>query len=129
MKTLKGYVVADKLYVADTGVEAKVGDQVKLFLDQEAIPGFPEFIFGIIQHPIATVNCGESTSYSIEYDEADLEGAALFLRPVDVVDATISSDFDRFNIQTFADEGAAMSGGLIAGDVYFNGTNLRVVID
>lgn len=92
MKTLKGYVVDDRLYVSDTGPEAGVGDQIKMFLDQEANPSFPEFIFGVIEHPIARVNCDSATSYSIEYDEDTLNGAAAFLRAADIVDATVSSD-------------------------------------
>ena len=131
MKTLRSYTVDDQLYVGDGGTPAAVGDQIKLFLDQEAVPGFPEFIYGVIQHPIAKVNCGASTSYSIEYDEADLDGAAAFLRPVDIVDATVVSEFTRLNIQSFANEAAAMSAGFNAGDIYFNTTTgtTRMIID
>lgn len=125
MKTLQDYIVDDRLYASDTGPEAKVGDQVKLFLDQEANPDFPEFILGIIQHPITRVNCESSTSYVIEYDEADLEGAASLIRPGDVIDAAVASEFEQYNIQTFTNDAAAASGGLSVGDVYFTGTKLR----
>jgi hypothetical protein len=125
MKILQGYIVDDRLYTSGTGPEAKVGDQVKLFLDQEAQPAFPEFIFGIIQHPIVRVNCDHSTSYRIEYDEADLEGAASLIRPGDVIDVTVASEFEQYNIQTFTNDAAASSGGLSVGDVYFTGTKLR----
>jgi len=117
--------VDDRLYVSDTGPEAAVGDQVKLFLDQEANPAFPEFIYGIIQHPITRVNCDSSTSYAIEYNEANLLGAAAFIRPGDVIDATVASQFEQYNILTFANDSAASSGGLSVGDIYFTGTKLR----
>ena len=125
MKTLQDYIVDDRLYASDTGPEAAVGDQVKLFLDQEANPAFPEFIYGIIQHPIVRVNCDSSTSYDIEYDEADLEGAASLIRPGDVIDATVASQFEQYNILTFADDTAAATGGLSVGDIYFTGSKLR----
>ena len=125
MKILQDYIVDDRLYVSDTGPEAQVGDQVKLFLDQASNPAFPEFIFGIIQHPITRINCDSSTSYVIEYDEADLEGAASLIRPGDVIDASIASEFDQYNIQTFVNDAAALSGGLSIGDIYFTGTKLR----
>ena len=72
METLSDLIVEPALYQYDTGPEAQVGDQVKLFLDQDANPGYPEYIFGVIQHPITKVNCESATSYTIEYDEADL---------------------------------------------------------
>lgn len=72
MELLEDLIVEPALYQYDTGPEAQVGDQVKLFLDQDVNPGWPEFIFGTIQHPITKVNCETATSYNIEYDEADL---------------------------------------------------------
>lgn len=94
MKTLRDYIVNGALYQGGTGPEAQVGDQIKLFLDTEADPGFPEFVLGVIQHPIVKVQCGAATSYVVEYDEADLLGAAALIRPGDVVDATIVSAVD-----------------------------------
>jgi hypothetical protein len=72
METLENLIIEPALYQYDTGPEAQVGDQVKLFLNQAANPGYPEFIFGTIQHPITKVNCDTATSYDIEYDEEDL---------------------------------------------------------
>lgn len=99
MKTLVDFRVVGALYLNGTGVEAQVSDQVTLFLDTEAQPGFPESIVGTIQHPITKVECNTKTSYSIEYDEADLDGAASFLRAQDVIDATVTN-----GIATVADE-------------------------
>lgn len=72
MALLENLIVEPALYQYDTGPEAQVGDQVKLFLDQAVNPGWPEFIFGTIQHPITKVNCESATSYNIEYDVDDL---------------------------------------------------------
>jgi hypothetical protein len=72
MALLENLIVEPALYQYDTGPEAQVGDQVQMFLDQEANPGFPEYIYGIIQHPITKVNCDTATSYNITYDVADL---------------------------------------------------------
>ena len=85
MKTLNKYIVADAIYAGGTGPEAQVGDQVKMYLDTEAHDDFPEYILGVIQHPIVKVNCDTSTSYSIEYDEADLEGVVNHLVVDDVI--------------------------------------------
>lgn len=91
MKTLRDYRVAGALFVNDTGIEAQVSDQVTLFLDTDAEPGFPESIVATIQHPIVRVECGSSTSYVLEYNEADLDGAAALLRPQDIIDASVVS--------------------------------------
>lgn len=91
MKTLRDYRVAGALYVNDTGIEAQVGDQVTLYLDQDAEPGFPESMLGVIQHPIQRVECDSVTSYVIEYDEADLNGAAALLRAHDIINARVIS--------------------------------------
>ena len=84
MKTLRNFEVAGAIYLGDGVTEAKVGDQVKLYLDQDAIPGLPEYVLGTIQHPVVKVDCGSKTSYSIEYDEADLDGFLESLRPDDI---------------------------------------------
>lgn len=62
------------LYVEGYAVAASAGDQVKIFLNQDANPGLPEFVLGVIQNPIR--ECGCETTYIIEYDEADLLGEA-----------------------------------------------------
>jgi len=91
MKTLRDYRVAGALFVNDTGIEAQVSDQVTLFLDTDAEPGFPDSIVATSQHPIVKVECGSSTSYIFEYNEADLNGAAALLRPQDIIDASVVS--------------------------------------
>lgn len=89
MKTLRNYTVNGALLQADTGPEAQVGDQVQLYLDQDAHPSFPDYIVGTIQHPITKVNCDTATSYSIEYDEADLLGIVANLVVADVIDGVV----------------------------------------
>lgn len=91
MKTLRDFEVNGALYLRDTGIEAQVGDQVKLYLNTEANPGLPEFVVGTIQHPIVRVNCESATSYLIEYNEEDLLGELEYLRPGDVVDSIVVS--------------------------------------
>ena len=94
MKTLNDYIVQGALYQADTGPEAQVNDQVKLYLNTEANPGFPEFIVGVIQHPIVKVQCNSATSYDFEYDEADLLGAASLIGDSDVIDIEVITAYD-----------------------------------
>lgn len=86
------YTVIPALYQFEGGPEAQVGDQVKLYLDTEAQPGFPEFITGVIQHPIVRVCDG--TRYAVEYDPADLDGAAELLVTGDVLSALVVSAVD-----------------------------------
>lgn len=83
------YIAQGAILLNDTGRPAQVGDTVKLFLDTEANPDFPEFILGVIQHPITSVQCNAATSYVIEYNEDDLEGSAPLIRASDVVDVTL----------------------------------------
>ena len=90
MKILQDYTVSDRLRLSDTGPEAAVGDLVKLFLNTQANPAFPAFIYGVVQHPIVRVSCNNSTAYDISYNETDLLGSAAFIRPGDVIDATIT---------------------------------------
>lgn len=106
MKILK-YKVAGALYQAETGPQAQVGDQVKMFLDQEANPELPEFVFGIIQPGISKSGCCEDfTVYSIEYE---LEG--FILRPDDILTVTTTAAVDVV-AEDLGDEAAAR----IAGD-------------
>lgn len=93
MKNLH-YEVNGALLQNGTGDEAQVGDQVKLFLDTEADPDFPEFILGVIQTPISKIACDTRTSYIISYNEADLDGAALLIRQSNVVDVEVISAVD-----------------------------------
>ena len=94
MKTLRDYRVAGALLLQGSGVPASVGDQIKMFLDKGANAAFPISINGIIQHPITLVDCDSYSSYNVTYNEADLLGSALLLRPHDVIDATIISQGD-----------------------------------
>lgn len=94
MKTLK-YTTPGKILVGETGPEAQVGDQVKLWLDTSANPAFPEFIFGIVQPGIKRLGCDlQETQYLIEYDEVDLDGAQALLRQDDVINVTITAAID-----------------------------------
>lgn len=94
MTTLTGYVVDGALLDRGTGPEAMVSDQVKLYLDQDVDDGLPEFIVGTIQAPVVKVNCGQSTSYRIEYDEADLLGVMDSITPDMIVSAELVSAVD-----------------------------------
>ncbi len=91
MKTLRNLIVPDKLYV--NGRPAQVSDQIQLFLDTVNVPAFPEFIYGIIT-AVSNVKCSVSTAYDVEYNEADLDGAALALRVDDVVDYVVTDGLD-----------------------------------
>lgn len=110
MKTLNDYIVQGALYQADTGPEAQVNDQVKLYLNTEASPGFPEYVVGVIQHPIVKVQCNSATSYDIEYDEADLLGEAAFLVPGDVIDAEVITAYDVLEAALAAETLARIEG-------------------
>lgn len=88
MKILK-YKVADRLYQSETGPEAQVGDQVKLFLDTEANPELPEFVFGIIQPGIRRIECNEYTLYTIEYELTEFT-----LRQDDVISSEVVAAVD-----------------------------------
>lgn len=88
MKILK-YKAADRLYQSETGPEVQVGDQVKLFLDTEANPELPEFVFGIVQPGIRRVDCDEYAIYTIEYELAEFT-----LRQDDVISVEVTSAVD-----------------------------------
>lgn len=91
MKTLQNYIVDGAIYRQDTQTPIVVGNLVKVYLDTEAVPSFPEFILGVIQHPIVKVKCDSATSYSIEYNEDELGGDVEFLRVSDVIDVQYAS--------------------------------------
>ncbi len=92
MKTLRNFIA--RPFINNGGQEAIEGDQVRLFLDQDANPEFPEYIDGIIQHPVVPVECDSAKSYSIEYDEATLDGAANFIHADDVLDYELITQVD-----------------------------------
>lgn len=113
MKILK-YKVAGAIYEAETGPEAQVGDQVKLFLDTDANPSFPEYVFGIIQ-PGIKKNCEGFTTYSIEYtldvytlhqdDVVSVETTAA----VDVVAADLAAEVTRAEAAEAAETAARIA--------------------
>lgn len=103
MKILK-YKVADRLYQSETGPEAQVGDQVKLFLDTEANPELPEFVFGIIQPGIRRVDCDEYTIYTIEYELAEFT-----LRQDDILYSEVVTSVDLVTADLVAEVAARIA--------------------
>ena len=74
------------------GAEVVTGDSVKLWLDQEHTPAFPEWIPGvvvIVEEP--SVLSTELHDYTVEYNTDALEGAASSLRACDVLSLTCVS--------------------------------------
>jgi hypothetical protein len=66
----------------NSGPEVVSGDSVKMFLDQEANPEFPEFVPGIV---VSVPESGvRPRAYEVQYETADLNGAAALLRSCDV---------------------------------------------
>lgn len=98
MKTLRKLRITGGLLLPGTRFPAAVGDQVKLFLDTDAIPEFPEYLIGVIQNPIVTSDCGSVTEYNIQYDEIALDGSAEFIRPVDVIETVLVNQIDVLSI-------------------------------
>lgn len=89
MKILN-YKVAGFLQQDETGPPAQVGDQVKMFLDQQANPELPEFVFGIIQPGIRKAGCCDDyTVYKIGYDLEEFT-----LRPDDIINLTTTAAVD-----------------------------------
>lgn len=78
MKTLRNFIVTGGL-LRSNGDEAQVGDTVKIYTYDEVE------ITGVIQFPIAEVNCGKDRSYIIEY-EGDT------VRVCDIVDGGVVLD-------------------------------------
>lgn len=72
-----------------TGPEVIPGDTVKLWLDQEAIPAFPEWVEGtIITVEPQTTSSTAPKYYKVQYESGDLDDAAAELRGCDVVSVT-----------------------------------------
>lgn len=90
MTTLENLIVNPALYQEVGGTEAQPGDQVRLYLDQVAIPSLPEYILGVIQNPILLTCAG--TSYSVEYDETDLPVEVALLLPDMVISTEVVSE-------------------------------------
>lgn len=89
MKTLRDFTTAGALYHRGAVTEALVGDKVRLYLDTEAKPAFPDFVDAVIQHPISKTSCGSQKSYNFLYDEDDLNDAAAYLVLADVVEVQV----------------------------------------
>lgn len=74
-----------------SGGEPQPGDMARIFLDQDANPGFPEYIDGVIQFPLekSSAIVGNCISpvylYSFIYDTADLLGLSVKLRAGDIL--------------------------------------------
>lgn len=68
------------------GPEVIPGDTVKLYLDQDANPGFPEWIEGIlISKAPQTVASTGPILYTFQYEADDLEESASLIRDCDVI--------------------------------------------
>lgn len=85
-KTLRNFQIVGALYsgVGEGAQEAQAGDSVRIFLNQVANPSFPVSIDGTLQPPVSAVNVLDSgghvvegRSYSISYDDTDIDGATL----------------------------------------------------
>lgn len=96
-KTLRNFQVVGALYsgVGAGAQPAQAGDEIRLFLNQVANPGFPEYIDGLIQLPVSEINMLDSgghvvpgTSYTFSYESDDLEGAAVALTACDIINAS-----------------------------------------
>ena len=86
MRTLRSFVVSPALF-RTTGIEASVGDTVRLYLDQLSVPTFPEYVSGTLVAPIVQDTCRNKTTYNVQYDEADVSGETL--RLCDVTSASV----------------------------------------
>tara|TARA_R110000764_G_scaffold127735_1_gene215547 strand:- start:2480 stop:3808 length:1329 start_codon:yes stop_codon:yes gene_type:complete len=82
----------------------QAGDSVRMNLDQEVYPGFPEYISGVVQQPVLAVNTVDAencvvpgTAYIIEYDDADLLGVVPLLSACDVLDLDCVTCCDVLN--------------------------------
>jgi hypothetical protein len=95
--------IAGHLLQQETGPQAQVGDQVKMFLDRAANPELPAFAFGIIQPPIKKTRCDEYTQYRILYDESGMAGN--YLRPDDVLYTDLVPALDLETVRAIAAEG------------------------
>lgn len=93
MKTLRNFKVSGYIVAGQDRTPAAPNDRITLFLDRVYDPTFPVSIVGTIVG-VTPVNFGDDTSYDIRYNEADLTGAASYLRVEDVVDYDIITEID-----------------------------------
>ena len=102
MKIVKGYTIAGQLLVqGHTDLVAKVGDIVRLYLDQVSDPELPEFIRATVETPIIPLQNGTQTSYGFSYDETLLDGAITRLRAKDIVDVLVYSTQGRSAYESY----------------------------
>lgn len=72
-----------------SGAEIIPGDTVKLWLDQEAVPDFPEWVEAVLVYKAPqTESSTGPINYTFEYESEDLDGAATLLRDCDILSAT-----------------------------------------
>lgn len=67
------------------GVEIAAGDSVKIYLDTERNPDFPEFISGIVTARAQASETDSTRTYTFQYNTEDLDDAAAYLNPCDVL--------------------------------------------
>jgi hypothetical protein len=102
MKTVRGYKTSGQLFVqGHTDLVAKVGDIVRLYLDQVADPELPEYISATVEHPIVVSRCGTRATYGFEYDEDDLGDASQKLRSEDITDVLVFSTVGRSAYESY----------------------------
>lgn len=68
-----------------SGAEVIQGDTVKLWLDQTAISGFPQWVAAVV---VIILPGDVTVDYTYEYETDDLEDAALKLRSCDILSVT-----------------------------------------
>lgn len=73
------------------GYEAADGDVVKVYLNQDRIPAFPEWIEGIIVGVTQASATDTSRTYTVQYETDDLEGSALLLSSCDILSLICTS--------------------------------------
>lgn len=100
MKILTDYVVNGAILQGGSRDPVVVNDQVRLYLDTDAEPEFPAYIQATVISPIVPVNCKTATSYTFEYNEADLLGAKSYLLTCDVVDVVYNLAIEVTDLNT-----------------------------
>lgn len=124
MRTLRDLTVSPYIE-SPYGRVARAGDVVKLFLNQQSNDAFPEFIEGTVVDPITRNDCLNKTTYSIQYDESDIDG--VILRTCVVVNVTMVDRCDLLEARfdslisstTYADDAAAdADADLLSGTLY-----------
>lgn len=73
------------------GYELGDGDVVKVYLDQDRVPAFPEWIEGIIVGVTQASATDTSRTYTVQYESDDLEDAALAISSCDILSLICTS--------------------------------------